>query len=292
MDCKNFRDGENYCEAGCSLAFTKCSPFCTYYSGSIKGFDSKFMTDIALASSSKGNQRKWLVDNYFVKEQFFYQGRFWQDNLVEVIASTIGDSFKEYAQIVKYKPCVIKDNRIITEGCYSENFCNDGEKFISFKRVLNLKHQGFDEYLDYKDKFKFILNFYNKMTTEDCTDYLCTMIILDYLVGNEDRHLNNFGFIENDGVLKKAPLFDFGLGLFEHDCKYEGEKFKECLKLMQCKPFSKDNQIITDWVLENYWQHDLPTSVDLSGCVIPSVNAATYLRNRFMHLGISLEGVD
>ena len=53
------------------------------------------------------------------------------------------------------------------------------------------------------------------------TDYLIVMAIIDFLIGNEDRHLNNFGVLTDDSTYRLLPLFDFGLGLFEHDRRYE-----------------------------------------------------------------------
>ena len=48
------------------------------------------MLQLSTASSSKGNQRKWLTrDGRYVKEQFFYQGKYWRDDLVEIIASSV-----------------------------------------------------------------------------------------------------------------------------------------------------------------------------------------------------------
>lgn len=48
------------------------------------------MIPLSLEGSSKGNQRKWLTrDDCYVKEQFFYQNKYWRDDLVEIIASEL-----------------------------------------------------------------------------------------------------------------------------------------------------------------------------------------------------------
>ena len=42
------------------------------------------------------------------------------------------------------------------------------------------------------------------------------MIVIDYIIANEDRHLNNFGLIRNAETLKwigVAPIFDSGSSL-------------------------------------------------------------------------------
>lgn len=58
-------------------------------------------------------------------------------------------------------------------------------------------------------------------------DALAEMLVFDYLVVNDDRHLNNFGVLvdpENYGVLSMAPVYDNGAGLLpmammEYDLK-------------------------------------------------------------------------
>lgn len=50
----------------------------------------------------------------------------------------------------------------------------------------------------------------------DVTTDLAQMIVVDYLIANEDRHLNNFGLIRNAKTLEwlgSAPIFDSGSSL-------------------------------------------------------------------------------
>ena len=61
---------------------------------------------------------------------------------------------------------------------------------------------------------------------------------------------------------------------------------------MECKPFSTDNQKIMDYRLTDGLCLELPSSIDLTNCQLPSAKAGSYLRNRCMHLGIALEGVE
>lgn len=65
----------------------------------------------------------------------------------------------------------------------------------------------------------------SKHTINDVSDYaknkgfreqLADMLVFDYLVANDDRHLNNFGVLVDGGtyeVLGMAPIFDNGAGL-------------------------------------------------------------------------------
>lgn len=45
---------------------------------------------------------------------------------------------------------------------------------------------------------------------------LNNMIIFDYIVNNTDRHLKNFGFLEEKQVLRFSPIYDNGLSLGSH----------------------------------------------------------------------------
>lgn len=44
--------------------------------------------------------------------------------------------------------------------------------------------------------------------------------------------------------MEVAPLFDFGLGLFEHDIDYHGRRLEECISRMSKKPFGGGKPII------------------------------------------------
>lgn len=67
------------------------------------------------------------------------------------------------------------------------------------------------------------------------------MMVLDYLIGNEDRHQNNFGVARNAETLEylgAAPLFDSGTSLwFDKPTAMIGAKAKLC-----CKPFKSSHE--------------------------------------------------
>jgi hypothetical protein len=69
-----------------------------------------------------------------------------------------------------------------------------------------------DTYKDYADLCE-------KRGLTHIVDDLDTMIFIDYLVGNTDRHWNNFGVIRDAGTgtwLKTIPLFDHGASLWNN----------------------------------------------------------------------------
>ncbi|MGL6291943.1 hypothetical protein [Eubacterium aggregans] len=72
-------------------------------------------------------------------------------------------------------------------------------------------------------------------------DVLDQMIIIDYLMANEDRHLNNFGVLRNAETLEylgAAPLLDTGTALwFDRPTVLIGETSD-----LVCKPFKQSHK--------------------------------------------------
>ena len=87
----------------------------------------------------------------------------------------------------------------------------------------------------------------------DAVPFLDRVIVFDYLIGNTDRHLNNFGVIRDSHTLEWrgfAPLFDNGTSM---GCDLEAEDIVSEAGL-DCKPFSEyfPRQMAlvrdTDWI--------------------------------------------
>ena len=76
---------------------------------------------------------------------------------------------------------------------------------------------------------------------KNVTDDIDKMIVVDFLIANEDRHQNNFGLIRNAETLEwigTAPIFDSGSS-FGYD-KLAAQISNE--KLLSCKPFKKSHK--------------------------------------------------
>ena len=70
----------------------------------------------------------------------------------------------------------------------------------------------------------------------DVKTQLDKMLVLDYIISNEDRHYNNFGFIRNAETLEWlgfAPVFDSGTSLW-YNTPSVGS-------VLECKPFRKNH---------------------------------------------------
>ena len=254
------------------------------------------LSALQLGSTSKGNQQKWYCKktDEFVKGQFYYQGKYWKDNLVEVIASKLAEQMNlNDVSVVKQETCVVSQyDGVEVDGVCSKNFCKPGQRFVSAARLDPTMEDRLFSTRDVEERWNIVSQTIQKITGLNYESHLAAMCLIDYLVGNEDRHLNNFGVLLGSDGFSPAPLFDFGLGLFEHDRRYEGLPFRDCIKKMQCKPFHADNQKVIDF-LANQRMIDgmLPAEFDLTGVELPSPKAGSYLRNRCMHLNVDLKGV-
>jgi len=73
------------------------------------------------------------------------------------------------------------------------------------------------------------------------SDSIDQMIVLDYLIANEDRHQNNFGVIRNANTLEYlgvAPVYDSGSSLwFSKPLSMIGSRTK-----LVCKPFKSKHE--------------------------------------------------
>ncbi len=269
-----------------------------YWDNTPKIFYTDKMLSLQTGSTSKGNQAKWYdkKSDCYVKGQFFYQDKYWRDDLVERIAVTIGKQLPlddKNVDILEQNLCIIDTGYQQLRGVFSSNFCGEGEQYVSFYRIMQSCKMEFPVLGTIKEKWDFVLDLLKKITGIDCTDYFIVMFILDFLVGNEDRHLGNFGVITNEHGFRLAPLFDFGLGLFEHDRIYEGIALRDCIQKMKCQPFAKQNLDVLHFLQDSYELVDyLPDKIDLSGVALPSAKAGSYILNRANLLAIGVEGIE
>ena len=90
----------------------------------------KDLLSLQLDTTSKGNQRKWYdtTNRLYIKEQLYYQEKYWRDDLVEIIAYELAKQMffdKNDIIVVQQHLCKIQDidNRV-TRGIYSVVYVN------------------------------------------------------------------------------------------------------------------------------------------------------------------------
>ncbi len=148
----------------------------------------------------------------------------------EVIASIIMEKLN--VPHVSYQ--LIWDEGIPYSVC--EDFVTSETELVSAWRVMQTikKDNSTSVYRHY-------LNCCEMLGIADITQAIDQMIVVDYIIANEDRHLNNFGLIRNAETLQwlgVAPVFDSGSCL-GYD-KLPAQILME--KGVECKPFKKKHE--------------------------------------------------
>ncbi len=150
-------------------------------------------------------KKAWIIENgtrYLIKGG--YKNEILQP-FNEVLASEICRRLE--FNHVPYTIDIYKDMVVSKCPC----FINKDSEFITAYQIKNgmKKH---DDKQDYEDYIKVLEN----NGIKDARIKLENMYILDFLIMNEDRHLNNFGIIRDVNTLKwldVAPIFDNGQSL-------------------------------------------------------------------------------
>lgn len=191
-----------------------------------------------MQSTSKGNQKKWYKDGYYIKADTMGY---------ESISETLVSEFISYIDdlpFVDYKLCTIKDGSAIYEGCYSLDCLDQNEIMFSVYRILQSRNSNLDRLMHKYvgiDLVKWVVSEVYKATGLDITDYLGKIISLDYIILNEDRHLNNICLIQNTdtGMWRYSDIFDNGLSLLSDTQDYSLiEPISKCIRRVKSKPFS------------------------------------------------------
>lgn len=196
------------------------------------------------ATSSKGNQQKWLVGKKWYKaDHMGYEA------LCEVVISNLLRK-SNVNEFVTYHPTKIEFDGKVINGCYSDNFKKKNESIITLEHLAkqwlsNSMAKEMLKYPDTEERIKRTVRFIEKVTNlKKVGQYITMMLELDAFFLNEDRHTNNIAFILNDdtGEYRFCPYFDFGLSLLADTTEdYPmGEDVYQLIDKIQAKPFSTD----------------------------------------------------
>ena len=112
-----------------------------------------------------------------------------------------------------------------------EDFVTENTELIPAWRLLQAKKQK-----NSTSRYRHLLECCELLGIGNITPFLDRMLVLDYIIANEDRHFNNFGALRNAETLEwlgMAPIYDSGSSL-GYD-KLPGQMKSE--KDVGCKPF-------------------------------------------------------
>ena len=126
-----------------------------------------------------------------------------------------------------------------------EDFITENIELVPAWRILKTQKKD-----NSTSVYQHIINCSNTLGIKDAVPYLDRMIVLDYIIANEDRHFNNFGVIRHAETLEWlgfAPIYDSGSSLGYDKMPAQMRSEKEVV----CKPFknhhSEQLKLISDF---------------------------------------------
>ena len=184
-------------------------------------------------------KKAWIIENGI---RYLLKGGYKNETLQpfnEVLASMICERLG--FNHVTYTIDTYKD--IVVSKCPC--FITKDTEFITAYQIRNdmKKHDSIEDYEDY-------VKLLETRGIKDAREKLENMYILDFLIMNEDRHLNNFGIIRNVNTLEWldiAPIFDNGQSLNIQDYNDEEVVISGHGRLFyEVKPFDEIIKVVKD----------------------------------------------
>ena len=157
--------------------------------------------------------------------------------------------------------------------CVSPTFLQEGEFFISFKKLLDLTDAGSKTLVGFDSKLDFIDSVFQQTVSQSFREGMLRLLTLDIMFRNTDRHLSNFGIIlAPNGSIRFAPIFDNGLALgvpegayFDLDNLIRGFGYK-------IKPYELAVSTLPSQIDTSYFQFDVLYFVEVVDKNIPKCN--------------------
>ena len=194
-------------------------------------------------NTSDGVQRKrWVVKNgerYLIKSDRNFP---YQQPYNEVIAYSL---MKRLGI-----PCVPYSLAFDSKGdpcSVCPNFLDTKTELVSAAHLLRKYPRQKNE-----DLYEHFVKICKEIGVEDIEAGLDKMLVADYMLVNNDRHLNNFGVIRNAETLEyigTAPVFDTGSSLGWN--KAPDKLFSAAMD--DCKPFAKSHDAQLNYVKDFSW---------------------------------------
>ena len=211
-------------------------------------FENKFSPDVGDALLGKLNKASgidlrspdWACDGDLRKRWAILDGKrclvkagsgpFQQQPFNEVIASTIA----ERLGIPHVPYTLLWEDGMPYSVCH--DFVTPDTELIPAWRVMHVQKKD-----NQTSVYQHYRNCCEALGVPDVAHALDQMIVLDYLIANEDRHFNNFGLLRNPDTLEwlgPAPIYDSGSSLGYDKLTPQIRSGRN----ITCKPFKKTHQ--------------------------------------------------
>ena len=148
-------------------------------------------------------RKKWIINK---NERYLIKGSHYdemQEPFNEYIASKIMDQFN--IKHVEYNLIKNKSNDMPLSIC--KCMVNKDTEFVTAQTVIDM------EFKEGRNEYERFIQICNKYGINDAKNKIDEMIVIDYIIGNTDRHTGNFGIIRNANNLEWmsiVPIFDNG----------------------------------------------------------------------------------
>ena len=96
-----------------------------------------------------------------------------------------------------------------------EDFADESRELVPAWRIIQMQKKP-----NNISVYQHFVNCCEAIGVRDAVPFLDRMIVLDYLIANEDRHLNNIAVLRRGEEFDYCPLFDFGAALLSNTRDY------------------------------------------------------------------------
>lgn len=123
--------------------------------------------------------------------------------------------------------------------CGCEDFTDNDSKLVEFEKFENASIEPNPFKREIKDIFHIASSGVYNINLDELKEKFWNMFIIDCLIGNEDRHNGNWGFLKNirNESLTFAPIYDCGSCLYSvytdenmQECLHNNTKMQDCIK--------------------------------------------------------------
>lgn len=222
-------------------------------------------TATSLGCLSKGLYRDNIGDLYLVKgNMLFSDGHYGYEPFSEAIASVVAEhlGFKH----IHYK--LIPADQCSEVKCYGIEYasiCKWQDTKPGTQRLTALQYMELSVGKRGDTNYWQIFRQYNP----DVQSFL-SMLVLDAIIGNEDRHLNNWELFVSDGGVEMSPIFDNGASLLSYvpDNKISSGNF---IGRDKAKPFKHTHELQVALIKKYYPKYKLSFTYEMCDSILASI---------------------
>lgn len=150
------------------------------------------------------------IRNVKIKEVMSYKNNQYSEHIGCLIFNACGINAQETIMGYFNTP---KGKRKIVTGC--KDFTQNGEILYEMKKLANqIDIDGESRQTTTIENIMLIIDEIKEIKNKnDIKDKFWDMFVIDALIGNKDRHLDNWGIIEKNNEMMFAPVYDCGSAL-------------------------------------------------------------------------------